>query len=210
METSLFWFYRISRAGAAFALFASVSPCQQTSPADPTQRGVAQRIEKPESRRILGIIPNYRTAPSLQNYKPLTNGKKFKIASQDALDRGTVALAALFANEGQLANANRSFGQGGAGFSLAVSFFAFQALISVSELSFAVPATAATCVLETILAKYLLGSMSTGAARREQPWSPVAWLYSCCKVLRIARSLCCPLSFRFITKSRRFFLSTSA
>jgi len=40
--------------------------------------------------------------------------------------------------------------------SLAVSFFAFVALISVSELSFAVPATATTYVLEVILAKYLL------------------------------------------------------
>ena len=40
--------------------------------------------------------------------------------------------------------------------SLAVSFSAFLALISVSELSFAVPATAATYVLETTLAKYLL------------------------------------------------------
>ena len=39
---------------------------------------------------------------------------------------------------------------------LAVSFFAFLALISVSELSFAVPATAATYVLETILARCLL------------------------------------------------------
>jgi drug/metabolite transporter (DMT)-like permease len=39
---------------------------------------------------------------------------------------------------------------------LAVSFFAFLALISFSELSFAVPATAATYVLETVLAKYLL------------------------------------------------------
>ncbi len=40
--------------------------------------------------------------------------------------------------------------------SLAVSFFVFLALISVAELSFAVPATAAAYVLETILAKYLL------------------------------------------------------
>jgi bacterial/archaeal transporter family protein len=40
--------------------------------------------------------------------------------------------------------------------SLAVSFSAFLALISVSELSFAVPATAATYVVETTLAKYLL------------------------------------------------------
>jgi drug/metabolite transporter (DMT)-like permease len=40
--------------------------------------------------------------------------------------------------------------------SLTVSFFAFLSLISISELSFAVPATAATYVLETILAKCLL------------------------------------------------------
>ena len=39
---------------------------------------------------------------------------------------------------------------------MAVSFFAFMALISVTELSFAVPATAASYVLETVLAKYLL------------------------------------------------------
>lgn len=40
--------------------------------------------------------------------------------------------------------------------SMAFSFFAFLALLSVSDLSFAVPATAATYVLETLLAKYLL------------------------------------------------------
>ena len=39
---------------------------------------------------------------------------------------------------------------------MAVAFFAFLALISFSELSFAVPATASTYVLETVLAKYLL------------------------------------------------------
>jgi hypothetical protein len=113
--------YRISFAGIAFALFASVSPCQQTSLVDPTEPGVAQTPENhdappPESKRILGIIPNYRTSPSLQNYEHLTSGERFKIAPQDALDRGTVGLAALFGAEGQLTNANRSLGQGGAGF----------------------------------------------------------------------------------------------
>ena len=39
---------------------------------------------------------------------------------------------------------------------MAVSFFAFIALLSVADLSFAVPATAASYVLETVLAKYLL------------------------------------------------------
>ncbi len=39
---------------------------------------------------------------------------------------------------------------------MAVSFFAFMSLLSISDLSFAVPATAATYVLETALAKVLL------------------------------------------------------
>lgn len=39
---------------------------------------------------------------------------------------------------------------------MAVSFFAFMSLLSISDLSFAVPATAATYVFETALAKVLL------------------------------------------------------
>ena len=38
----------------------------------------------------------------------------------------------------------------------AVSFFAFLRLVSTADLSFAVPATAASYVFETILAKYVL------------------------------------------------------
>lgn len=83
-----------------------------TKTTDPLQNG-----PQSESKRILGIIPNYRTSPSFRNYKPLTAGEKFKLASQDSFDRGTVALALLFGGEGQLTNANRSFGQGAAGFS---------------------------------------------------------------------------------------------
>ena len=39
---------------------------------------------------------------------------------------------------------------------MAVSFFAFMKLLSFADLSFAVPATAATFVLETIAAKFVL------------------------------------------------------
>ncbi len=41
-------------------------------------------------------------------------------------------------------------------FFLAVSFFAFMTLLSIADLSFAVPATAATLALETVLAKFYL------------------------------------------------------
>ena len=45
---------------------------------------------------------------------------------------------------------------------MAISFFAYMGLLTISELSFAVPATAVTYVLETVLAKYLLKEHVTG------------------------------------------------
>ncbi len=69
-----------------------------------------------ESKRIFGFIPNYRTWPSRTNYKPLSAKEKFEIARQDSFDRGTVALAAVFAADAQLTNANPSFGEGAKGY----------------------------------------------------------------------------------------------
>jgi len=83
--------------------------------------GVAFGQTTPESddsnsRLIFGIIPNFRTSPTLDTYKPLTTREKYKLATDDAFDRGTIALAALFAGESQLTNANPSFGQGVKGY----------------------------------------------------------------------------------------------
>ena len=113
--------HRISFASLLLAVSGLVAPCQQALPTNPTQSSDTQGSEKTnqpsdESKRILGLIPNYRTSPSLQNYQPLTTREKFRMAEEDAFDRGTVALAALFGGEGQITNANRSFGQGAAGF----------------------------------------------------------------------------------------------
>jgi hypothetical protein len=80
------------------------------------QEALSGEPQEQESKRILGIIPNYRTSPSLTNYRPLTTREKFKVASEDSFDRGTAVLAGLFGAEAQLTNANRSFGQGAAGF----------------------------------------------------------------------------------------------
>jgi hypothetical protein len=89
-------------------LVAAAVACGQQTPSDPA--------DQTESKRIFWIVPNYRTSPSLTNYEPLSAGEKFKIASEDAFDRGTLALAAIFGGEAQLTNANRAFGQGGAGY----------------------------------------------------------------------------------------------
>jgi uncharacterized protein YidB (DUF937 family) len=61
-------------------------------------------------------MPNYRTSPSLTDYKPLTVRKKFAVAAEDSWDRGTMAMAVIAGAENQLTNSNRAFGQGAAGF----------------------------------------------------------------------------------------------
>lgn len=102
----------------ASACFPSLSFGQQASLENLTDSVNAPPRPLPtESKRILGIIPNNRTWPSLKDYKPLSTREKFTIARQDSFDRGTVILAAAFAADAQLTNANPSFGQGVRGYS---------------------------------------------------------------------------------------------
>ena len=114
--------YRVSFIVAALIAFACASPSQQAVPSDPIQPGTTaassenNSLTQPESKRILGIIPNYRTSPGFADFEPLTAREKFKLATEDSFDRGTFALAGVFAGEAQLTNANKSFGQGAAGY----------------------------------------------------------------------------------------------
>ncbi len=105
--------------------FPSLSSAQQPGPESSNNSGAIKRgpglpdnsrEQKEESKRIFGIIPNYRTSPSLHPYSPTTPSEKLKIASEDSFDRGTFVLAAAFAGEAQLTNSNRAFGQGLAGY----------------------------------------------------------------------------------------------
>jgi hypothetical protein len=107
---------------ASFILFASAC-CASLSFGQPATfedltgpESVTPQPLPAESKRIFGIIPNNRTSPSLKDYKPLSTRQKFEIARQDSFDRGTVILAAAFAGDAQLTNANRSFGQGVQGY----------------------------------------------------------------------------------------------
>jgi hypothetical protein len=94
---------------ASFLLtFASLSFAQQNSQATPD-------IYQP-SKRIFWIIPNYRTSVLPVPYTPLRPSEKFKIAKQDTFDRGTVALAALFATQAYFSRSEPSFGTGVPGY----------------------------------------------------------------------------------------------
>jgi hypothetical protein len=107
---------------SSFILFLSLSlsgvPLFSQEAASPPAEINESTIPKPatESKRLLWVVPNYRTAPSIKDFERITPKEKFKIASQDSFDRGTVALAAMFGGVGQLSNSNPAFGQGAAGY----------------------------------------------------------------------------------------------
>jgi hypothetical protein len=67
-------------------------------------------------KRILGVLPNYRTTPTFQEYKPIVPRQKFKLATEDSFDRGTFILGALFAGQGAVTKSTPSFGQGPSGY----------------------------------------------------------------------------------------------
>ncbi len=86
----------------------------------------------------------------------LLQSREMKRSGEQRVDvRGLARLVKMIASRSPLALAI---------FCMAVSFFAFMALVQIAPLSFAVPASAATFVLETILAKFVLGE-NVGARR---------------------------------------------
>jgi hypothetical protein len=66
--------------------------------------------------RILGVIPNYRTANPTAVYVPLATTQKFTIAMKDSFDWPNYLVAGAFAGLHQLDNENPSFGQGVKGY----------------------------------------------------------------------------------------------
>jgi len=107
---------------SGFSLFSQTIPGsnQSTPPAGGANRAtpapVIPSAPKELPKRIFGIIPNYQSHPSLNDSKPLTAGKKFKLAARDAFDPGTFLLAGAAAGIAQASNSTRSYGQGMAGY----------------------------------------------------------------------------------------------
>jgi hypothetical protein len=74
-----------------------------------------------EDKRVLGVIPNYRTAESMKDYHPISITYKLTIAAKDSFDYPLVGLGAAFAGLYQLENTHPQFGQGTLGYFRRVS-----------------------------------------------------------------------------------------
>ncbi len=105
------------RLMATTALFVFSLSCLRAQGASSAESESTPSVEQaPPDKRVLGVLPNYRTANATAVYTPITVKQKFTIASKDSFDYPLVALAAVIAGWGQLTNGNPSFGQGMAGY----------------------------------------------------------------------------------------------
>lgn len=101
------------------ALQAAAGPpasAETARPAGAMRKTPALPDEPGQPKRILGLVPNYRTTADPKSYVPLTVRGKFDMARQDSTDRGTFVMAGLFGGEAQLTKATPAYGQGVAGF----------------------------------------------------------------------------------------------
>jgi hypothetical protein len=117
-RTNLMWLKRLMAMCALLTLLSTAGFAQDAVPDTSQREGVADTHSeqsdehRDEPRRILWIIPNYRSSPTLKDYHPLTPKQKLTIAIQDSLDPGTFALAALFGAYGELTAESPTFGHG--------------------------------------------------------------------------------------------------
>ncbi len=69
-----------------------------------------------QTKRILGIIPNFRSVSANQHLPPQSVKEKFVTASQDSFDYSSVVVPALLAGYNQATNQTPEFHQGAAGY----------------------------------------------------------------------------------------------
>lgn len=79
-----------------------------------TQSGANSEGRQP--KRILWIIPNYRSVSADTPLPPVSSKDKFWLATQDSFDYSSFVLAGILAAEGQSTNSTPQFHQGAAGY----------------------------------------------------------------------------------------------
>ena len=107
-----------------FSSSVAVDPQQTTAPATPISAPHApqtvpdgqQDVPGGQTKRILGIIPNYRSVSADQHLPPQTVKDKFTAAAHDSFDYGSFVLAAVQAGVSISGNSYPEFGKGVLGY----------------------------------------------------------------------------------------------
>jgi hypothetical protein len=91
---------------------------QQSSQAGASNASASQSPSDraPQTRRILGIIPNFRAITTDEKVPAQTVKEKFVTASEDSFDYSSIFIPALLAAYSEGTNATPEFGHGGVGY----------------------------------------------------------------------------------------------
>lgn len=84
-------------------------------PADPvkqTQQAQAEADRLPQTKRILGIIPNFRAVSTDEKLPPQSAKEKFLTATDDSFDYSSIFIPAALAGYGMAAKSYPEFGDG--------------------------------------------------------------------------------------------------
>jgi len=76
----------------------------------------AQSERAPQTKRILGIVPNFRAITTDENLPPQSVKEKFVTASEDSFDYSSIVIPAVLAGYSLSTNATPEFGHGGVGY----------------------------------------------------------------------------------------------
>jgi hypothetical protein len=82
------------------------------TPPNPVQAPPPAQSQPEQDKRILGVLPNYRTIEDSRPFSPITPRQKFAIAAKDSFDYPVYLISGSFAALYQLDDQNPSFGQG--------------------------------------------------------------------------------------------------
>lgn len=111
----------IDAASSAVAEFDTYSDLRVASsddndlPDDPTQQNPVP-TRRPQTKRILGIIPNFRAVSTDEKLPPQTVKEKFMTTTQDSFDYSAAVIPIVLAGYSMAIDANPSFGQGLSGY----------------------------------------------------------------------------------------------
>jgi hypothetical protein len=127
-------------AGWSSSLFEDLSvaqdqqnPPQSGQPDDTLKKPIQQNplpTRDPQTKRILGIIPNFRSVSTDEKLPPMSVKEKFLTAIDDSFDYSSIFVPAMLAAYSMGTNATPEFGQGAAGYG---QYFWHTALDQTSE-----------------------------------------------------------------------------
>jgi hypothetical protein len=97
---------------------AELTSFQQSNPSSPTATSGQSESDQPpkQTKRILGIIPNFRAVSANTKLPPQTPKEKLLTATEDSFDYSALFIPAFLAGYNQATNAVPEFHQGAAGF----------------------------------------------------------------------------------------------